>query len=187
MSLHNVVNLGKWVIFHLFERFTKHELKLEQSGQQLRFSLCELNKPEQPSTQRPATDKRPTVPNISIPTIPEGPKMPSVALTTDGPQSPFAPTANSGPYTAPPTTTSSSDYFSASHHMTNRRESTVQAPPTAALPTSPTSPTSSNFINRLKSLSVKAKLARGPLGEQDGELDMEDHDGQVESQPVKGK
>ncbi|KAI8875796.1 WD40 repeat-like protein [Backusella circina FSU 941] len=187
------LNLGKWVIFHLFDKFTQHELKLEQGGGEPRFSLNELNKPESTKSkddhqpQRPLTEKRPTVPNISIPVIPEGPKMPSVALTTDGPQSPFAPTSPTGPYTAPPTTTASSvDYFSGSHHMTNRRESTVQAPPTAALPTSPTSPTSSNFMNRLKSLSVKAKLVRVPTNEEGGggevEDEDEDDDRQVESQ-----
>jgi WD repeat-containing protein 48 len=41
----------------------------------------------------------------------------------------------------------------------------VQLPPAAALPTSPTSPTSSNFMNRLKNLSVKAKLSRVPTNE----------------------
>ncbi|KAG0176969.1 hypothetical protein DFQ29_005417 [Apophysomyces sp. BC1021] len=100
-------------------------------------------------------------------------KLPLTAITTNGDQSPFHPSSEAaqnnemfrGPYTAPPTTGHQFDYFSGTHHVPQRRDSSVQIPPPAALTNGSTSPTSSNFINRLKNLSVKAKLSRIPSNE----------------------
>lgn len=99
------------------------------------------------------------------------PKFPRLAVTSNAAdQSPFLPSSPqaaqfNGPFTAPPSSNPQSDYFSGAHHTPVRRESSVQLPPPAALPTSPTSPTSGNFMNRLKNLSVKAKLSRVPTNE----------------------
>jgi WD repeat-containing protein 48 len=99
------------------------------------------------------------------------PKFPRLAVTSNAAdQSPFLPSSPqaaqfNGPFTAPPSSNPQSDYFSGAHHTVVRRESSVQLPPPAALPTSPTSPTSGNFMNRLKNLSVKAKLSRVPINE----------------------
>ncbi|KAF7731707.1 hypothetical protein EC973_008879 [Apophysomyces ossiformis] len=100
-------------------------------------------------------------------------KLPLTAITTNGDKSPFHPSSEAaqstdmfrGPYTAPPTTSHQFDYFSGTHHLPQRRDSSVQIPPPAALTNGATSPTSSTFINRLKNLSVKAKLSRIPSNE----------------------
>lgn len=119
---------------------------------------------EQPPVAAPTT-------SIPMPTVDttDGPKFPLVAITASVDQSspflPSSPQAAQGPFTAPPSSGNQSDYFSGSHHAPARRESSVQIPPAAALPTSPTSPTSNNFMNRLKNLSVKAKLSRVPTNE----------------------
>lgn len=136
------------------------------------------------TVQTPGEDKStpepvPTVPTVSIPPPPpnvnmDEPKFPRLAVTTNAvDQSPFLPSSPqaaqfAGPFTAPPSSNPQSDYFSGAHHTPARRESSVQLPPPAALPTSPTSPTSGNFMNRLKNLSVKAKLSRVPTNELPG-------------------
>lgn len=117
----------------------------------------------------------PSVPAVAAPSAPaeEGPKVPLVAVTTNVDQSPYLPTSPqaaqfNGPFTAPTASTSTPqpDYFSGAHYAPVRRESSVQLPPAAALPTSPSSPTGSNFMHRLKNLSVKAKLSRIPTNEE---------------------
>lgn len=164
------MNLGKWVLVHLFDRFINKEI---ESGT-VRYTDDEPNKTSNGDTPTAVNKPRPVEatnesngisppPIIIPPPMTETLKPPSLAVTSENASgSPFSPSSNplSGPYTAPPTTGGPQpDYFSGSH----RRDSSVQLPPPAAMPTSPTSPTastSSNFMNRLKSLSVKAKLSR---------------------------
>lgn len=117
----------------------------------------------------------PAPPTVTIPlpnpvVTDDGPKLPLTAVTTNVDQSPYLPSSPqaaqfNGPFTAPSTTTPQPDYFSGAHYPPVRRESSVQLPQAVALPTSPTSPTGSNFMHRLKNLSVKAKLSRVPTNE----------------------
>ncbi|KAI8882025.1 WD40 repeat-like protein [Backusella circina FSU 941] len=172
------VNLGKWVLVHLFNNFIKKEIESDT----VRYTDDEpskINSDNNPTNNnnkpRPVDEKSTESHNGFIPqyiTIPpamnaDNPKPPSLAVTSENANNnnPFLPSSNqpnnqlNGPYTAPPTTGGSQpDYFSGSHH--NRRDSSVQLPPPAAMPVSPTASTSSNFMHRLKSLSVKAKLSR---------------------------
>ncbi|KAL0135275.1 WD domain-containing protein [Mucor lusitanicus] len=184
------LNLGKWVIANLFEKFIEQELKNESEGN-VRYGDDQPNRPESVKSrtvQTPGEEKSvpepavPAVPSISIPppaplapnVSMDEPKFPRLAVTTNAAdQSPFLPSSPqaaqfAGPFTAPPSSNPQSDYFSGAHHTPVRRESSVQLPPPAALPTSPTSPTSGNFMNRLKNLSVKAKLSRVPTNELPG-------------------
>lgn len=186
----STVNLGKWVIANLFEKFIEQELKNESEGN-VRYGDDQPNRPESVKSrtvQTPGEEKSvpepavPAVPSISIPppaplapnVSMDEPKFPRLAVTTNAAdQSPFLPSSPqaaqfAGPFTAPPSSNPQSDYFSGAHHTPVRRESSVQLPPPAALPTSPTSPTSGNFMNRLKNLSVKAKLSRVPTNELPG-------------------
>jgi WD repeat-containing protein 48 len=128
-------------------------------------------------TESTATAASIQLERASIPTPPPvtALKIPLTAITTNTDSSPFHPTdSNSyptsdstqrGPMTAPPTTGRSFDYFSGSHHPVNNHSSVVQPPPPAALSSSPVSPNNSNFMHRLKNLSVKAKLGKGPNNE----------------------
>ncbi|GAN06004.1 WD domain-containing protein [Mucor ambiguus] len=184
------LNLGKWVIANLFEKFIEQELQNESEGN-VRYGDDQPDRPESVKSrtvQTPGEEKSapepavPSVPAISIPPpaplVPnmsmDEPKFPRLAVTNNAAdQSPFLPSSPqaaqfAGPFTAPPSSNPQSDYFSGAHHTPVRRESSVQLPPPAALPTSPTSPTSGNFMNRLKSLSVKAKLSRVPTNELPG-------------------
>ncbi|CAO3591245.1 unnamed protein product [Absidia cylindrospora] len=112
--------------------------------------------PTQTTTVAPGTPTQPPVSAL---------KIPLTAVTTTHPDSsPFHHASNddlaqSGPMTAPPTTGRTFDYFSTPHHPVNNH-SAVQPPPAAALSSSPVSPSSSNFMHRLKNLSVKAKLGK---------------------------
>ncbi|CEP07720.1 hypothetical protein [Parasitella parasitica] len=180
------LNLGKWVLIHLFEKFIEQELKNESEGK-VRYGDDRPNRPDSvksKAVQTPGEEKAipepvSSAPSLSIPrpvnvNVIE-PKFPGLAVTTDtGDQSPFLPSSPqaaqfNGPFTAPPSSNPPQlDYFSGAHHTPARRESSVQLPPPAALPTSPTSPTSGTFMNRLKSLSVKAKLSRVPTNELPG-------------------
>lgn len=174
-----IVNLGKWVLVHLFSKFIKKELEHQEAGE-IRFGDEQPDRPDsvksrtlQTTQEDRATPETPAVPPITIPpptttttTVEnDGPKLPLTAVTTNIDQSPFLPTSPqaaqfAGPFTAPLASTTQPDYFSGAHHSPVRRESSVQLPPAAALPTSPLSPTGSTFMNRLKNLSVKAKLTR---------------------------
>ncbi|KAI9473666.1 MAG: WD40-repeat-containing domain protein [Benjaminiella poitrasii] len=178
------LNLGKWVLAHLFNNFINQELENKEEGI-VRYGNNQTGKPNsikshvvQTSGEERATpEQTPAVPSISIPILQvdtNEPKMPDSAVTTNVDQTscllPSSQTSTqlNGPYTAPPSSNSQSDYFSGSHHIPTRRESSVQLPPPAALPTSPispSSPTSSTFMNRLKNLSVKTKLSRVPTNE----------------------
>ncbi|KAI8078256.1 WD40-repeat-containing domain protein [Gilbertella persicaria] len=171
------LNIGKWVLANLFHQFVAKEI--EQG--EIRFELDQPEKPESVKSksgqahegmpeQAPATPAATPIPPLTNEA--EGPKLPLTAVTTHTDQSPYVPSSPqtatlNGPFTAPPSSSVQPDYFSGMHHPPTvaRRESSVQIPPPAALPTSPTSPTSSNFMNKLKNLSVKAKLTRIPTNE----------------------
>ncbi|KAI8639396.1 WD40-repeat-containing domain protein [Parasitella parasitica] len=180
------LNLGKWVLVHLFEKFIEQELKNESEGK-ASYGDDQPDRPESvksktvqtPGEEKAIPESVPSVASISIPpplnVSAHEPKYPRLAVTTNtGDQSPFLPsspqaTQFNGPFTAPPSSNPPQlDYFSGAHHTSIRRESSVQLPPPAALPTSPTSPTGGTFMNRLKSLSVKAKLSRVPTNELPG-------------------
>ncbi|CAO3645376.1 unnamed protein product [Mucor hiemalis] len=178
------LNIGKWVLAHLFDKFIQKELEHQEAGE-IRFGDEQpdrpdsvksrtLQTPQETTPDTPAAAVVPPTPSITIPpptpvapTENEGgPRLPLTAVTTHVEQSPYSPQApNNGPYTAPLSSTTQPDYFSGAHHTPIRRESSVQLPPAAALPTSPLSPTGSTFMNRLKNLSVKAKLSRVPTNE----------------------
>ncbi|KAI9496618.1 WD40-repeat-containing domain protein [Zychaea mexicana] len=192
------INLGKWVLVHLFAEFLGRAAELhEKEEQKIQYealdtpisqSIRPVETPQQQQQQqqpaKAAATARRSPPDRNIP------KPPLTAITTNidsspfHPNSPGSPSTNlyKGPFTAPPTTNSQHDYFSGAHHQTTATaapagdhhhhqppHSPVQPPPPAALshtPTSPTSPTSSNFINRLKHLSVKAKISRPSSGDE---------------------
>ncbi|OBZ91909.1 hypothetical protein A0J61_00044 [Choanephora cucurbitarum] len=172
------LNLGKWVLTHLFKKFIMEETEHDS----VRFELDQPEKSNASKGKPPQTPNEPVATEQVVPSTPatttfeqtgtEGPKLPLTAITTNTEQSPYLPTspqaaAFAGPFTAPPSSQSQPDYFSGMHHgpSMTRRESAVQMPPPAALPNSPTSPTSSNFMNKLKNLSVKAKLTRMPTND----------------------
>ncbi|KAI7898188.1 WD40-repeat-containing domain protein [Cokeromyces recurvatus] len=180
------LNLGKWVLVHLFKNFINKELESQEEGNIRYRNNQQTDKPDslknqvvQMSNEERATlEQAPSVPSIRIPTLQldtNKPKLPDSALTTNINQSPYLPsqqaTQPNGPFTAPPSSNAQSDYFSNSHHIPTHRESSIQVPPPATLPTSPISPTSptlatsNNFMNRLKNLSVKTKLSRVPTNE----------------------
>ncbi|KAI8393498.1 WD40-repeat-containing domain protein [Radiomyces spectabilis] len=198
------INLGKWVLANLFSKFVDAEMALAEQGvirfeeasdqknkrtESVRSKSVQLARPvypEAPKTSTSSVDIQNGPKDTSLKSISrsQGPpplKLPLSAITTDTDDSPFYPDAQSpqknsmfqGPFTAPPTTNHQFDYFSGAHHPV-KQDSVVQPPPPAALPTLPTSPTNSTFINRLKNLSVKAKLSRIPTSE-DG-LDNTDID-----------
>lgn len=180
------------MLAHLFDKFIQKELEHQEAGE-IRFgdeqpdrpdsvkSRTTLQTPQEAAPETPAAAATvPPTPSITIPPPPvpapapvapneheNGPRLPLTAVTTNVEQSPYSPQApiNHGPYTAPLSSTTQPDYFSGAHHTPIRRESSVQLPPAAALPTSPLSPTGSTFMNRLKNLSVKAKLSRVPTNE----------------------
>ncbi|KAI7873407.1 WD40-repeat-containing domain protein [Mucor mucedo] len=178
------LNLGKWVLVNLFQKFIQRELEHEEEGL-IRFTDDQPDRPDsikskslQPTQQEEKVEAPPAVPVPPTVTIPslnpvatdDGPKLPLTAVTTNVDQSPYLPSSPqaaqfNGPFTAPITTTTQADYFSGAHYPPVRRESSVQLPQAVALPTSPTSPTGSNFMHRLKNLSVKAKLSRIPTSE----------------------
>lgn len=173
------MNLGKWVLVNLFHNFIDKELEHQEEGL-IRFGDDQPDRPDsiksrslQP-TQEEKVEAPPAVPTVNIPlpnATDDGPKLPLTAVTTNVDQSPYLPSSPqaaqfNGPFTAPIATSSQSDYFSGAHYSPVRRESSVQLPQAAALPTSPTSPTGNNFMHRLKNLSVKAKLSRVPTNEE---------------------
>ncbi|KAG2236102.1 hypothetical protein INT48_006118 [Thamnidium elegans] len=173
------LNLGKWVLVNLFQKFINKELEHQEQGL-IRFGDDQPDRPDSIKSRTllqnsPEEKLESTAPVTAPPvvTTEEAPKIPVVAVTTNEDQSPYLPTSPqaaqfNGPFTAPTASTSTTqpDYFSGAHYAPVHRESSVQLPPAAALPTSPSSPTGSNFMHRLKNLSVKAKLSRVPANEE---------------------
>ncbi|KAI9253221.1 WD40-repeat-containing domain protein [Sporodiniella umbellata] len=164
------LNLGKWVLGGLFREFIKIELEHQYNGNtryiedvsEKEDSL--KNKANQNSSE--ATQQRNGASDQMSSAIP--PQMEAEALkvppTTDScttdhtpniPPSPQVP-QSTGSMTAPPASSPQPDYFSGSHHTPRRRESASQLTTSGA----PASPSGGTFINRLKSLSIKAKLSR---------------------------
>lgn len=147
-----LVNLGKWVLAHLFAEFVSASVIEEKAHEKPAERSSSV---EQGGSQTPKLlhTGKPTETNIA---------QPPLSVVTD--RSAFnstsqpinSPTIYNGPFTAPPTSIQQPDYFSGNHHY-DSRESQVAAPPPVALPNSPLTPTSTTFINRLKHLSVKAK------------------------------
>ncbi|KAI8086121.1 WD40-repeat-containing domain protein [Halteromyces radiatus] len=131
------------------------------------------------------TDSSPFHPSLSnSPLDQQGgtpPNFPSV-ITTNGTS---VSSQTNGPLTAPPTTGRSFDYFSKSHQPV-QNHSSVQPPPPAALSSSPVSPTNSNFMHRLKNLSVKAKLAKVPNSDDKSEGYTTEEDKQTSFTSVNG-
>lgn len=175
-----IVNLGKWVLAHLFNRFVKKEMENEKDGH-VRFGDDQSDKPDSLKSRTTPFEGTPEqAPVNNIPPPPpidtEGPKVPLAAITTNPDvESPFAPPPASvpinGPFTAPPSSTSQSDYFSGNHHGQSQQQHqatpSIQIPPQAALPLSPTSPsTSSGFMNRIKNPFSKNKLLRVATNEE---------------------
>ncbi|KAI7852561.1 WD40-repeat-containing domain protein [Circinella umbellata] len=181
------INLGKWVLAHLFSEFLEKAAELHEKEEQ-RYEALDtplsqgIHSVEPPPSQQHQQPRSPLNPVHPKSPVRNGnvPKPPLSAITTNIASSPFHPTSPGspsnnnnnlfkGPFTAPPTTNPQQDYFSGAHHVSNTNNnndslpphSPVQPPPPAALSHTPTSPTSSNFINKLKHLSVKAKISKG--------------------------
>ncbi|KAI7883139.1 WD40 repeat-like protein [Lichtheimia hyalospora FSU 10163] len=163
------INLGKWVLAHLFKEFLAKVIELQHREEEKAHDEKQERKSSSTTVIRSA-DTPPPPDNTK-----KTPKPPLTAITTNinnntafPPNAPMSPGSNSissGPFTAPPTTSPQDDYFSGAHHPTAEPTSPVQPPPPVALSTSPASPTG-NFINRLKHLSVKAKISKSPSGEE---------------------
>ncbi|KAI8974896.1 WD40-repeat-containing domain protein [Pilobolus umbonatus] len=179
------LNVGKWVLSNLFKHFVDKELEDENNGE-TRLSDDHASKAESikiRTEERPALEKMTpsivTVPKILTETL----KMPSTAVTTNAEQSPYLPSSPQAaqfnqPFPTAPVTTMQMDYFSTTHHLpSSQPESTVQPPLPVALPLSPLSPSSGTFMNRLKTLSSKAKSTRIPSLED--KLDTGDQEKQV--------
>ncbi|EIE87749.1 hypothetical protein RO3G_12460 [Rhizopus delemar RA 99-880] len=196
------LNLGKWILAHLFRKYVQKEIEYQEKGE-TRFLEEKLekadslksrtlqNSSEIPSQRPGSLEQTPSAPAAVLPTQAEtdGPKLPMAAVTTQTDQSPYVPTSPQatqfpGSFTAPPSSSPQPDYFSGNHHAPLRRGSAVQLPPPAALPSSPTSPTSGTFMNRLKNLSVKAKLSRIPTNEDRSTIDTPQPSSTVSSNTV---
>lgn len=166
MHSFNLVNLGKWVLAHLFSEFIAAKMRQQQEKQKSSSSPSVEERRSKDQVQSSPSNKRerPVAKERQIQ------KPPLTAISTnikgfrESPASPSGTTVFNGPFTAPPSTSSQQhDYFSGTHPTADQASSPVQIPPPAALPASPVSPTgSTNFINRLKNLSVKAKLSKSP-------------------------
>ncbi|KAI9265919.1 WD40-repeat-containing domain protein [Sporodiniella umbellata] len=148
------LNLGKWMLARLFEKYIEREVEIQNSGK-TRFveEKTEDVKPQEAenSQQQPGLDHKPSIP--ALPLL-DNLKMPPAAVTSQAEQSPYAPPF-AGPFTAPPCLNMQLDYFSGNHR--ERRESAIQLPPPAVLSTSPTA---SSFMSRFRNLSMKSKLSR---------------------------
>lgn len=166
---HTKVNLGKWVLAHLFAEFVS-------------ASVLEEEKEHEQTTERSSSvdqggSQTPKSLHSGKP-VETGIAQPPLSVVTD--RSAFnstsrainSPTIYNGPFTAPPTSIQQPDYFSGNHHY-DSREFQVAAPPPAALPSSPLTPTSTTFINRLKHLSVKSKGSKPGSDGQSSSSDME--------------
>lgn len=157
------------MLAHLFKEFLNKVIELQHREEEKAHEEKQHRKSS--TTVIRSADTTPPPDNTKKSTTP---KPPLTAITTNinnnsafPPNSPMSPGCNSissGPFTAPPTTSPQDDYFSGAHHPTAEPTSPVQPPPPVALSTSPASPTG-NFINRLKHLSVKAKISKSPSGE----------------------
>lgn len=158
------------MLAHLFKEFLNKVIELQHREEEKAHD--EKQERKSTTTVIRAADTPPPDTHTKKSTTP---KPPLTAITTNinnnpafPPNSPMSPGCNSissGPFTAPPTTSPQDDYFSGAHHPTAEPTSPVQPPPPVALSTSPASPTG-NFINRLKHLSVKAKISKTPSGEE---------------------
>lgn len=186
-----IVNLGKWVLTHLFDRFVKKELEYEKEGH-IRFggddSSNKADSLKSRSVQTPYEERGtpeqvvpPVAPpsnttnninNIPPPIDTEGPKIPLAAVTANTDvESPFAPhhppqasVPLNGPFTAPPASSSQSDYFSGNHHGGQQQTvPSIQIPPQVALPTSPTSPTGASTSSSFMN-RIKNPFSKTKLG-----------------------
>lgn len=144
--------------------------------------LSKLDKPESSTATTPTiqTDRSMPMPP------PSALKLPLTAITTNPENSPFHSNTtdnessssssdgyNSRPMTAPPTTGRTFDYFSGAHHpppplQQNQNQPALQTPPPVVLSSSPTA-SNTNFMNRLKNLSVKAKIGKNAINDDKSE------------------
>ncbi|KAI8139501.1 hypothetical protein BJV82DRAFT_626258 [Fennellomyces sp. T-0311] len=162
------INLGKWVLVHLFAGFLEKSVELhEKEEQKVHYEGIETPATATPGIHPVETQRLPPKAVHTKTSDRNLPKPPLTAITTNIENSPFHSTSPGsptnlfkGPFTAPPTISPQRDYFSGAHHVPNEPHSPVQPPPPAALSNTATSPTSSNFINRLKHLSVKGKMSK---------------------------
>ena len=192
------------MLAHLFSEFLgkaaelheKEEQRYEALDTPLSQGIHSVEPPPPQQNQQPRSPLKAVQPkspdrNNNVP------KPPLSAITTNIDSSPFHPTSPGspssnnnnlfkGPFTAPPATSPQQDYFSGAHHVSNNSNindpppphSPVQPPPPVALSNTPTSPTSSNFLNKLKHLSVKAKISKSSSGD---ELSHDGNDGDKSS------
>ncbi|CAO3616929.1 unnamed protein product [Cunninghamella blakesleeana] len=191
------VNLGKWLLINLFSPFISNEVKQQgiEYGNDLQKTnddnhssrmnrnsstiLSKLDKTESSTATTPTiqTDRSTPMPP------PSALKLPLTAITTNPDHSPFHSNTTdnestssssdgyqSRPMTAPPTTGRTFDYFSGAHHPPppSQNQPALQTPPPAVLSSSPTA-SNSNFMNRLKSLSVKAKIGKNAINDDKSE------------------
>ncbi|KAI9313547.1 WD40-repeat-containing domain protein [Dichotomocladium elegans] len=168
------INIGKWVLAYLFEEFIKKISEDEENGIRHTYEVESQNTASGATIR--SVDASPPDAAKKAAERPM-PKPPLTAITTNIDSSIFnsassaSPNNNgpsnifSGPFTAPPTTSPQLDYFSGAHHQASETEAPLQPPPPAVLSSSPVSPTG-NFINRLKHLSVKARISKSPTGDE---------------------
>ncbi|CAO3591395.1 unnamed protein product [Absidia cylindrospora] len=140
-----------------------------QKRKNLQVVTPRFEPPESTTTAATTTSTTPSIQpervSRSAPPLPTPAlKIPLTAMTTDTSSSPFHhlttedhTSSFSGPMTAPPTTGRSFDYFASSHYSPTNSQSSVQPPlPAAVASSSPASPGNTNFMHRLKNLSIKA-------------------------------
>ncbi|ORZ23544.1 WD40-repeat-containing domain protein [Absidia repens] len=142
---------------------------MPQQRKNLQVVTPRFEPPESTATAATATSTTPSIqpervsrsaPPLPIPAL----KIPLTAVTTNTNSSPFHnfttddhTSCFSGPMTAPPTTGRSFDYFSSSHYSSTDSQPSVQPPlPAAVASSSPSTPGNTNFMHRLKNLSIKA-------------------------------
>ncbi|KAI7865903.1 WD40-repeat-containing domain protein [Spinellus fusiger] len=173
------INLGKWVLVHLFEHFITAEVENQKNGRvgyqehkEADTSSTHIKTPlppplrdgiQQSTSTTTTTTTAATLQGgedaVDTPEPVETLKLPLAAITTDFNSNYYrslSPKAHDfhGPFTAPPSIGVSTDYFSGMHH--GSRDSSVQLPAPVVL-NNPISPVNSSFLHRLKSLSVKPK------------------------------
>lgn len=157
------VNVGKWVLVHLFANFIAAISKRHGPP----HASVEIHRPAGAS-QRPPLTSITTQANGPYPHHDKEDEPPFDASST-------SPNIYNGPFTAPPTTQPQSDYFSGTHHADDDKDQEDGAVMSPSLE-SPTTP-NGNLINRFKHWSVKSsKSPKSPTSDSQPEEDGNAHD-----------
>ncbi|KAI8069275.1 WD40-repeat-containing domain protein [Gongronella butleri] len=169
------VNLGKWLLTNLFAPFIDAQVQnqdneFDDDDDRVQYRRIESTTPSIHHQEMPPASAANTVPSTPSSTVPPNttnafaPSMtpiqpPDTALTSPRPRSSggaLSLALNANHHDHASGTTPTTDYFSS--QPSSSTSSPLQQPPAATtVPSTPTSPSQSNFMNRLRNLSVKSK------------------------------